>query len=117
MYQQKLFQWELARCMKSKEIVLMAFGESKADAIKGMIEGPVTNHLPASVLLPKPRQCRCDTSMKSSSRIVIYKERLGQKRLTPRNKKDSRNCFSNFCEFQLISEGVASASAVNMFRA
>nr|WP_277894616.1 hypothetical protein [Enterococcus lactis] len=22
------------------------------------------------------------------------------------------NCFSNFCEFQLISEGVASASAV-----
>lgn len=36
--------------MKSKEIVLMAFGESKADAIKGMIEGPVTNHLPASVL-------------------------------------------------------------------
>ena len=30
--------------MKSKEIVLMAFGESKADAIKGMIEGPVTSN-------------------------------------------------------------------------
>ncbi|GCF95158.1 glucosamine-6-phosphate deaminase [Enterococcus florum] len=36
--------------MPSKEIILMAFGEDKADAIKGMIEGPVTEEMPASVL-------------------------------------------------------------------
>ncbi|MGX7350566.1 glucosamine-6-phosphate deaminase [Enterococcus canis] len=40
----------IASIMKSKKILLMAFGEGKADAIKGMIEGPVTTHLPASVL-------------------------------------------------------------------
>jgi len=36
--------------MRSKKIILMAFGEVKADAIKQMIDGPVTTHLPASVL-------------------------------------------------------------------
>lgn len=36
--------------MQSKKIILMAFGENKADAIKGMLEGPVTEDLPASVL-------------------------------------------------------------------
>ncbi|MDN6710625.1 MAG: glucosamine-6-phosphate deaminase [Tetragenococcus halophilus] len=36
--------------MKSKKIILMAFGEAKADAIKGMIDGKVTEDLPASVL-------------------------------------------------------------------
>lgn len=36
--------------MQSKKILLLAFGEAKADAIKGMIEGPVTEDLPASVL-------------------------------------------------------------------
>ncbi len=36
--------------MQSKKIILMAFGEVKADAIQKMIEGPVTNELPASVL-------------------------------------------------------------------
>ncbi|WP_313537048.1 glucosamine-6-phosphate deaminase [Enterococcus sp.] len=35
---------------RSKKIILMAFGEVKADAIKQMIDGPVTTHLPASVL-------------------------------------------------------------------
>lgn len=39
--------------MKSKKIILMAFGEAKADIVKGMIEGPVTTHLPASVLQNK----------------------------------------------------------------
>ncbi|EJY44608.1 hypothetical protein HMPREF1348_01854 [Enterococcus faecium 505] len=39
--------------------------------------------------------------------------RLGQKRLTPRNKKKfTKIAFQIFREFQLISEGVASASAV-----
>lgn len=36
--------------LKSKNIVLMAFGKEKADAVKGMIEGKVTNDCPASVL-------------------------------------------------------------------
>ncbi|GMQ73316.1 glucosamine-6-phosphate deaminase [Tetragenococcus halophilus] len=36
--------------MKSKKIILMAFGEAKAEAIKGMIDGKVTEDLPASVL-------------------------------------------------------------------
>ena len=36
--------------MRSKQIVLVATGESKAQAVKGMIEGEVTPQLPASVL-------------------------------------------------------------------
>lgn len=31
-------------------IVLLAFGEEKADAIKGMVSGPITEDLPASIL-------------------------------------------------------------------
>ncbi|GBG96280.1 glucosamine-6-phosphate deaminase [Lactococcus termiticola] len=40
----------IASIMKSKEIVLMAYGEAKAEAVKGMIEGEITESLPASVL-------------------------------------------------------------------
>lgn len=40
----------LASIMKSKHILIEAYGEDKADAIKGMIEGSVTTDLPASVL-------------------------------------------------------------------
>ncbi|GMA45996.1 glucosamine-6-phosphate deaminase [Tetragenococcus muriaticus] len=36
--------------MQSKKIILMAFGKAKADAVKGMLEGEVTEDLPASVL-------------------------------------------------------------------
>ena len=36
--------------MKSKKIILMAFGEVKAEAVKAMIDGEVTTDLPASVL-------------------------------------------------------------------
>lgn len=36
--------------MQSKKIILMAFGEAKADAVKSMLEGEVTQDLPASVL-------------------------------------------------------------------
>ncbi len=36
--------------MESEKIVMLAFGESKADAVAGMIEGPITAMLPASVL-------------------------------------------------------------------
>lgn len=40
--------------MQSKMIVLIAYGQGKADAIKQMIEGPVTEDLPASVLQKHP---------------------------------------------------------------
>lgn len=40
--------------MQSKMIVLMAYGQGKSDAIKQMIEGPVTEDLPASVLQKHP---------------------------------------------------------------
>lgn len=36
--------------MASKTIVLFAYGESKAQAIRGLVKGPVTEDLPASVL-------------------------------------------------------------------
>jgi len=40
--------------MASKMVVLMAYGEGKADAINRMINGPVTEELPASVLQNHP---------------------------------------------------------------
>lgn len=46
----KAISMGIASIMKGKQIILMAFGEDKADAIYGMIKGPVTNHLPASAL-------------------------------------------------------------------
>lgn len=36
--------------MKGKKMILMAYGEAKAEAIKGMIDGPVTIDMPASAL-------------------------------------------------------------------
>ncbi|MBP2097193.1 glucosamine-6-phosphate deaminase [Enterococcus rivorum] len=36
--------------MKGKKMILMAYGEAKADAVKGMIDGPVSIDLPASAL-------------------------------------------------------------------
>lgn len=40
----------LQSIMDAKEIVLMAYGEKKANAIFDMIEGPVTEDVPASIL-------------------------------------------------------------------
>lgn len=36
--------------LEAKKIVLVAFGENKADAIYGLVNGPVTESLPASIL-------------------------------------------------------------------
>ena len=36
--------------MSAKQILLLAFGESKAEIIKAMVEGPVTTDVPASAL-------------------------------------------------------------------
>ncbi len=40
--------------MKSKKIVMLALGEGKADAVQRMVEGPVSNELPASILQLHP---------------------------------------------------------------
>lgn len=44
----------IASIMAAKEIVLLAFGEAKADAVQQMVEGPVTEDCPASVLQNHP---------------------------------------------------------------
>lgn len=36
--------------LKGKKMILMAYGEAKADAIKGMIDGPISVDMPASAL-------------------------------------------------------------------
>lgn len=36
--------------MSAKKILLMAFGENKAEAVRNMIHGPVTEEVPASIL-------------------------------------------------------------------
>ena len=40
----------IANIMAAKTIVLMAYGEEKADAIKAMVEGEATEEVPASIL-------------------------------------------------------------------
>jgi glucosamine-6-phosphate deaminase len=35
--------------------VLLAFGEAKADAVAGAVEGPITSSLPGSVIQLHPR--------------------------------------------------------------
>ena len=40
----------ISNIMNAKSVLLLAFGKGKAEAVKGMIEGPVTEELPASIL-------------------------------------------------------------------
>ncbi|MCJ7840619.1 glucosamine-6-phosphate deaminase [Lederbergia sp. NSJ-179] len=44
----------IASIMAAKSIILLAFGEAKADAVQQMVEGPVTEECPASVLQNHP---------------------------------------------------------------
>ena len=44
----------IANIMKAKKVLLLAFGEGKAEAVKGMVEGPKTVDLPASALQDHP---------------------------------------------------------------
>lgn len=46
----KAISMGIGSIMKSKTILLLAYGEDKADAIKATIEGPVTTDVPASSL-------------------------------------------------------------------
>lgn len=48
------FSMGIANIMSAKTILLMAYGEAKADAVYGMIEGPITESLPASILQQHP---------------------------------------------------------------
>ncbi|BAQ24753.1 glucosamine-6-phosphate deaminase [Streptococcus troglodytae] len=44
----------LASIMSAKMILLLAFGEEKADAVSAMVHGPVTEEIPASILQTHP---------------------------------------------------------------
>lgn len=44
----------IANIMAAKTVLLMAYGEDKADAIQAMVEGPITEELPASILQNHP---------------------------------------------------------------
>ncbi|MCI9094287.1 MAG: glucosamine-6-phosphate deaminase [Coprobacillus sp.] len=44
----------IANIMQAKKVLLLAFGEGKAEAVKGMVEGPKTVDLPASALQDHP---------------------------------------------------------------
>ena len=47
---QQAISMGIQNIMDAKSVVLIACGKNKEDAVKGMIEGPVTPELPASVL-------------------------------------------------------------------
>ena len=44
----------LGTIMRARHLVLLAFGEKKADAVAGAVEGPVTSSLPGSVIQLHP---------------------------------------------------------------
>ena len=44
----------LASIMRAKKILMIATGANKADAVKGMLEGPKTVDCPASILQDHP---------------------------------------------------------------
>lgn len=44
----------IASIMAAKQIILLAFGKSKAEAIRQTIEGPITTDVPASILQTHP---------------------------------------------------------------
>ena len=46
----KAYSMGIKSIMSAKQILLLAFGESKAEIIKAMVEGPVTTDVPASAL-------------------------------------------------------------------
>lgn len=46
----KAISMGIGSILKSKKILLLAYGEDKADAIKATIEGPITTDVPASAL-------------------------------------------------------------------
>ena len=51
---QYAYSMGIASIMDAGEIILMAFGESKAEAVGKMVNGPVTEEVPASILQKHP---------------------------------------------------------------
>jgi glucosamine-6-phosphate deaminase len=45
----------LGTILRARQLVLLAFGEAKADAVAGAVEGPITSSLPGSVIQLHPR--------------------------------------------------------------
>jgi glucosamine-6-phosphate deaminase len=45
----------MATILNAREVVLIATGAEKADAVHGMIEGLISTQLPASILQVHPR--------------------------------------------------------------
>ena len=45
----------IATIMEARQCLLLAFGAKKADAVRRMIEGPVSSLCPASILQMHPR--------------------------------------------------------------
>lgn len=56
--------------MRAKKIVILAFGETKSHAVKEMIEGPISNKLPASVLQLHP-DCIVILDKEAASELTI----------------------------------------------
>ena len=52
---QRALSMGMATILNARDIVLMATGEEKADAVHGMIEGLITTQLPASILQVHPQ--------------------------------------------------------------
>lgn len=66
----KAFSMGIGSILNSKQIILMAFGENKADAIKATLHGDVTTDVPASVL-------------KNHSNTVILLDKAAASQLDP----------------------------------
>ncbi len=65
----RAFTMGLKHIMQAKEILILATGEGKANAVYGMVEGPVTTALPASVLQLHP-SCTVIVDEAAASRLT-----------------------------------------------
>ncbi len=61
--------------MDAREVILLAFGAGKADAIAGAVEGPITATNPASILQMHPhgKVCIDETASQKLARADYYR--------------------------------------------
>ncbi len=61
--------------METRQNLLLAFGENKADAVAGMVEGPITAINPASILQlhPVAKACLDETAASKLQRAEYYR--------------------------------------------
>lgn len=69
--------------MEAKEIVLLAFGESKQDAVKGLVEGAISSMCPASILQmhPNVKIIIDNVAAKKLTKVDFYKAKFKITRL------------------------------------